>query len=630
MVDVSIIIVSYNVKLFLEQAINSVLSSTEIKLDVIIIDNNSADGSVDMVKNRFPEVKLIENDSNVGFAKACNQGLANADSKYVLFLNPDTVIEKDTISNCFVFAEQHDDVGAIGVQMLDGAGQYLEESKRAFPTPLRALFKTSGLSNLFPNSKFFSGYNLGHISKDDQVDVEVLCGAFMFIRKKLLDEIGGFDESYFMYGEDIDLSYRIINAGHRICYLGHNKIIHYKGQSTNRDGNSYINNFYGAMNIFAGKHLAEASVMLKLFLGLGIFFRKFIQRIGSALSQLIWLVLDGVGFALGFWLIKDWWAKFRFEDASYYDSSPILMNITMYVVVWLLILYLLRAYRPMGRYKVYFMAVLIGLSIILITYGLLPESSRTSRAIILIGSIWVLLSGLLIRWAYNNLVDSKVERKRIGVIGKDAESNRASKIILSDPNLSGLVDVQTLGLVTSVPELKGYIKFYNLNELVFCLADVDLKIVLGLMNKVGKSIQYKIIGDSSLNIIGSSGSNVHGESYGLNLSYRIEDENNRYYKRMFDLLFSVLMIVLSPILLLFKNFRKNISLASLIAVLRNKKTLIGYIDNERTEGLPKLLPAAISISSIPLDDDSMNQTNTSYAIHYSPWKDVSILLNTIF
>ena len=630
MVDVSIIIVSYNVKLFLEQTIISVLSSTGINLDVIVIDNNSADGSVEMVKNRFPEVNLMENDTNAGFAKACNQGISIAESKYVLFLNPDTVIEKDTIHNCFTFAEQHTDVGAIGVQMLDGAGQYLEESKRAFPTPLRALFKTSGLSKLFPNSKLFSAYNLGHISKDDQIDVEVLCGAFMFIRKKVLDEIGGFDESYFMYGEDIDLSYRIINAGHRICYLGHNKIIHYKGQSTNRDGNSYINNFYGAMNIFASKHLAERSSMLKLFLGLGIFFRKFIQRIGNVLSQLIWLALDGVAFALGFWLIKEWWANLRFEDASYYDSSPILMNVIMYVVVWLLILYLLRAYRPMGRFKVYVLAILIALIIILITYGLLPESSRTSRAIILIGSIWVLFSGLLIRWVYNYFVDSKVERKRIGVIGKDAESNRASKIVLSDPNLIGNVDVQTLGLVTSISELKGYIKFYNLNELVFCLADLDLKTVLKLMNEVGKNIQYKIIGDSSLNIIGSSGSNIHGESYGLDLLYRIEQENNRYYKRMFDILFSVMMILLSPVLYLFKNFRSNVSLASLFGVLWNKKTLIGYIENERTEGLPKLLPSVISISSTPLNNESINQMNTSYALHYSPWKDVSILLNTIF
>lgn len=213
--DVSIIIVNYNVRFFLEQCLHSVFKAkNNLNIEIIVVDNHSVDGSVQMLKEKFPQVIVIENKDNVGFSKANNQGIKIARGKYVLLLNPDTVLQEDTLVKCFEFMEATPDAGALGIKMFDGKGNFLPESKRGFPSPMVAFYKIFGLSKLFPKSKIFGRYHLGFLDKDKTHNVDVLSGAFMFIRKEVLNKIGGLDEDYFMYGEDIDLSYRIKKAGY--------------------------------------------------------------------------------------------------------------------------------------------------------------------------------------------------------------------------------------------------------------------------------------------------------------------------------------------------------------------------------------------------------------------------------
>ncbi|MGD2036109.1 MAG: glycosyltransferase family 2 protein, partial [Bacteroidales bacterium] len=255
--DLSVIIVNYNVKYFLEQCLHSVFKAMEgMKGEVIVVDNNSVDGSCQMIREKFKKVQLIENKKNLGFSRANNQGLAISGGRYVLILNPDTIVQEDTFSKCVSFMDKHPDAGGLGVKMIDGRGNFLPESKRSLPTPLVSFFKIFGLSALFPKSRLFGRYHLGFLDNNEVNKVEILPGAFMMIRKAVLQKTGFLDESFFMYGEDIDLSYRILLAGYNNYYFPETTIIHYKGESTKKGSINYVVVFYRAMIIFAKKHFS--------------------------------------------------------------------------------------------------------------------------------------------------------------------------------------------------------------------------------------------------------------------------------------------------------------------------------------------------------------------------------------
>ncbi len=233
--ELSIIIVNYNVKHFLEQCLNSVYKATNgIEAEIIVIDNNSVDGSLNLIREKFKDVILVSNKKNTGFSVANNQGIKMAKGNNILLLNPDTVVQEDTFIKCLEFLDNHKDAGALGVKMYDGNGRFLPESKRGLPTPLVAFYKIFGLAYLFPQSKVFGNYHLGFLSKNEDHKVDILSGAFMMIKKEVLEKVGLLDEAFFMYGEDIDLSYKALKKGYSNYYLGDVKIIHFKGESTDK------------------------------------------------------------------------------------------------------------------------------------------------------------------------------------------------------------------------------------------------------------------------------------------------------------------------------------------------------------------------------------------------------------
>jgi GT2 family glycosyltransferase len=251
----SIIIVNYNVKYFLEKCLRSVEKATrQIESEIIVIDNASTDDSISYLSRRFPAVLFSANKINVGFGKANNQGLQNASGEYILFLNPDTILPENALEKCIGFFKDHPDAGACGVRMIDGSGKYLPESKRGFPSLSTAFFKLTGITAKFPSSKRFARYYLGHLSEKETNEVDVLAGAFLMVRKEVLQVTGGFDEAFFMYGEDIDLSYRIQKAGWKNYFFPGTAIIHFKGESTKKGDLDYVHMFYKAMSIFVKKH----------------------------------------------------------------------------------------------------------------------------------------------------------------------------------------------------------------------------------------------------------------------------------------------------------------------------------------------------------------------------------------
>ena len=255
----SIVIVNYNVRHFLEQALHSIRKSVvNFEIEVWVVDNHSTDSSVAMVKKLFPEVHLIQNDQNLGFSRANNQALEKASGEFVLLLNPDTLLQEDTLQKCWDHMKSNLNAGAVGVKMLDGSGQFLPESKRGFPSPMVAFYKAFGLSGLFPRSRIFNRYHLGFLDENEMHEVDVLCGAFMFIRKEALDKAGLLDEQFFMYGEDIDLSRRIQENGYQIHYLPETHIIHFKGESTKKGSLNYVITFYRAMILFCPEVFSRA------------------------------------------------------------------------------------------------------------------------------------------------------------------------------------------------------------------------------------------------------------------------------------------------------------------------------------------------------------------------------------
>ncbi len=256
--ELSVIVVNYNVRYFLRICLESLHAATAgMESEIIVVDNSSSDGSVDMIRNQFPAVDLIVNTENTGFGRACNDALARASGRYVLFINPDTVVGESLLTEAIKNFESDDQTGAVGVCLLDGNGQVLRESKRSIPSLWSSFTKFSGLSDVFKNIPFFNGYYFPTLRYDETGDIDVLPGAFMLIRKKVLDDIGGFDPRFFMYAEDIDLSYRITRAGYRIRYVGSLHVIHFKGESTQKDLSSYTTTFYQSMRLFIQKYTGE-------------------------------------------------------------------------------------------------------------------------------------------------------------------------------------------------------------------------------------------------------------------------------------------------------------------------------------------------------------------------------------
>jgi len=267
----SVVIVSYNVKFFLEQCLSSVKkaigesSLLRGQTEVFVVDNASTDGTVQFLQPLFPGFNFIQNTENTGFAKANNQVARLCSGEYLLFLNPDTILAEDSLDTCISFFGTNPDAGAVGVRMVDGAGRFLKESKRGFPGVWASFFKIAGFSQVFPRSKIFSSYYLGHMDERNSHAVDILSGAYLMTKMDVFIKSGRFDEQFFMYGEDIDLSYRIRQEGYQNYYVADTTIIHFKGESTSRDFR-YVKMFYGAMILFMKKHFKVFGSSARLFL----------------------------------------------------------------------------------------------------------------------------------------------------------------------------------------------------------------------------------------------------------------------------------------------------------------------------------------------------------------------------
>ncbi|HRO68731.1 MAG TPA: glycosyltransferase, partial [Chitinophagaceae bacterium] len=411
--DLSIIIVNYNVKHFLEQCLFSVIKAAAgLQAEIIVVDNNSYDNSIEYLQPKFPGIRFLSNSENLGFAKGCNQGLRLAKGRFILFLNPDTIVPEDCFTECIDFFSTHPDAGALGIKMLDGSGRFLKESKRSFPAPLTSLFKLFGLSRLFPRSPVFSKYHLGHLDKNNDHEVEVLAGAFMMIRKEALEITGGFDEIFFMYGEDVDLSYRIQETINPVTskpfknyYFSGSSIIHFKGESTKKASMNYVRMFYNAMSIFVRKHYGGSRAgIFNFMIHLAIWIRAVLAGAGRFIRRAGLPLIDAGLIMLSFWVIKEWWSEYVRPDVQY-DNKLLWIAIPSFTILYLIAAYYAGLYDRWYKRSELISSTLIATLVLLAGYSLLPEQYRFSRAIILFGAA---LSFVLIGVLRRFLIATKV------------------------------------------------------------------------------------------------------------------------------------------------------------------------------------------------------------------------------
>lgn len=638
----SIIIVNYNVKHFLEQCVLSVKKALAgIEGEIFVVDNNSVDGSVEMIQSKFPEVKLVANKENTGFSKANNQAIRIASGEYILLLNPDTIVEEDTFSTCIQFMDLHQDAGALGVKLIDGKGNYLPESKRGLPTPSVAFYKIFGLSKLFPKSRTFGKYHLGYLDKEETNEIEILSGAFMFMRKTALDKAGLLDETFFMYGEDIDLSYRIQLAGFKIFYHPKTRVIHYRGESTKKSSINYVFVFYQAMIIFAKKHFSQKNAQLfTLLIQCAVYFRAALSILTRIISK-IWLpIADAIAIFVGVFFLKGYWASY---SGVFYPHEFMWVTVPLYIVCWTAFTWISGGYdRPLKTIKT-LQGIAIGTFIILIVYGLLDEQHRYSRFLTLVGAGWAAISTTGIRLVYNlfrfkSFFPEDAETKRIIIVGSEVEASRietllnqsrikASYIGIVSPKLDGNDTQDKSG---NNIRLKEMVEVFQINELIFCGSDMSSTHIMNQMTYINRpELEYKIAPPESLFIIGSNSILSSGELYTIGLN-AVDKPSNQRKKRMLDVLVSILIIGALPVLIIGISNRKQL-IINWATVLRGKKTWVGYVP-DKNNLLPFVKPGILNpldpFEKIRIDQTIIQQANLLYAKDYKVKQDILILLNS--
>lgn len=642
----SIIIVNYNVQHFLESCLRSVMVACEgIAAEVFVVDNDSVDGSVAMVQARFPQVNLIANRENVGFSRANNQAMRVAKGEYVLLLNPDTLVEADTFHKAVAFMESHPDCGGLGIRMVDGKGNFLPESKRALPTPEVAFYKIFGLSWLFPGSKRFGRYHLTYLSNDETHEVEVLSGAFMLMRKEALDKVGLLDEDFFMYGEDVDLSYRIIKGGWKNYYYPDARIIHYKGESTKKGSLNYVYVFYNAMAIFARKHFsAERARMFSLLINVAIVFRATIALVSRFVRTVTVPLVDGAVIYGGLFLIARYWeSRVRAGDGLHYPDAFFLLVLPAYIMVWLLAVWFAGGYdRPVKIQRI-LLGLLAGSGIILIGYGLLGEKVRFSRAVVLLGSVWAMLAVPMLRFMFHAMRLDGFEltgerNRRFAIVGGADEVQRVEGLLMEtfrSPQFIGHVAAGAEvydGALGTVQQLDDIIRIHRVTEVIFCAKDMPAQRIIDIMTQTPhQQVDFKIAPQESMFLIGSNSINTAGDLYTFGLN-AVSKPGNLRFRRLFDLTVAASLLVLSP-LLLWAMHRPMGLIRNILYVVMGKRTWVGYAKEQRADcdfHLPKIPRGILSpldgMDSGDLDAEGLVRLNIRYAKDYSALNDLNIVM----
>lgn len=637
--QLSVIIVNYNVKHFLELCLCSVQKAIAgIPAEIIVVDNCSADNSIDYLQPKFPAVQFIANKENLGFARGCNIGLKLAQGTFILFLNPDTFVPEDCFQKCISFLESHADAGALGIKMLDGKGKFLKESKRAFPSPMTSLYKLFGLSGLFPRSKVFSKYHLGHLNENENHEVDVLAGAFIMVKKEVLEKVGSFDEIFFMYGEDVDLSYRIQKGGYKNYYFAESSIIHFKGESTRKGTMNYVRMFYNAMSIFVRKHYSGSRASVFNFLiHTAIWIRAVLSAIGHFIRRIGLPLIDAGLILLSFWLMKNIWSHYV-RTGIEYERTLLRVAFPAYTVFYLITAYYAGLYDRWYKRSELVQSMLIATIILLAGYALLPERFRFSRGILLFGSLIAFVVISVLRWL--------LIRADVLLSNKDREQNASTLIIASTQEYQRTIqlvreaglherilgrvavyenDESSVGYWKTLPELSSAIPF---REVVFCEGSLSFSDIIQGVQQLPSNIRIKFHAAGSSSIVGSDSKDTSGEAMSKENGFKLSNPYNRRLKRLIDIFVSFFGILIFPVHV-FVVKKPFDFISNCFAVLFAQKTWVGYAVSEKN--LPALRKGIVACNGsvitvkYSLPAESLQMLDYWYARDYEPANDLKLL-----
>lgn len=653
MIKLSIIIVNFNVKAFLQNCLLSVRKALEkIPSEIIVVDNASDDGSVEIIKKNFPDVKIIELSENLGFSKANNIGLKIAKGEYICLLNPDTIVEEDTLNTMIRFMESHPEAGMAGCKILNPDGTFQLACRRSFPTPWVAFTKIFGLSALFPKSKLFARYNLTYLDENQTYEVDAISGSFMFLRKDVYEKVGGLDESFFMYGEDLDWCFRIKKAGFKIYYVHSTKIIHFKGESTKRSNIDEVKHFYNAMRLFVRKHFS-GSFLMELILQFAINVRSALAFLEKRFLIFVAIFLDIIFFNLSILFSENIYMKFTgfsgFPDYAY----PTVFIVP--VLSFILIAYLMNSYEvknlPISRlYLSIFLSFLLTSSL---TFFF--KDYAFSRAILLIH--YILISFILPAWRvfvkvmFKYPKDSRQSLFEANtlIVGTNESAieliNRLKRTYNFYYDVIGLIDkdrkrigekINDVEIIGSIETLPKIIREKGISEVIFASEFLSYHEVLSIVSANQNQNVHFHLADKNFDFIISKKDVLElNELPLIEIEYNISMPIHRFIKRIFDLVLSfILLFTIYPIAVikyLLSNKKNN--LLYLLRVITGKYSLVGRPIGSKESKIYLGKPGLTGIVQINenknLTEEDIERLNIYYAKNQNIWLDIEILIKTV-
>ncbi len=586
MKTISIIIVNYNVRDFLEQALLSAGRALQnIPSEIIVVDNASVDGSVQMIKERFPEVILIENKKNVGFSAGNNVGLRRAKGAFIVLLNPDTVVQEDTFTKLLKFFESSPQASAATCKILNPDGTFSVDCRHSIPTPLTAFWKLLGLDRLFPKSRIFAKYNLTYLDENEMNQVEAISGSFMMMRSEIVKQVGELDEDFFMYCEDIDYCHRINKAGGKIFYVPDSQIIHYKGESTKINNLDYVITFNRSLYLFYKKHYQKKYITpFKWLILLGVIFRGVIIYTKNLVKRYFPLLLDllilNLVMFFSFYIRFEMKSGFRISD---FFNHHIVVNIITSVFFFFSALFFGIVERERFSVRKTISANLVTfISASALTFFL--NQFAFSRLVVLVTA--AVSTTLMLTWRIVlRFLSRKASpghsffSKRTLIVGCDEESlsliDKLNEQVDSGIQIKGIVTLNKADIgrefngvpaVTSIDRLRDFLNMRKTDMVIFPTHNISYETILGTMAHVQRQhIEFKIVPSHLEYMISKSSVERFQDIPLVDIDYNYGRTFNLFIKRIFDLALSLILFVpmiLPGIVMLFVQ-RKKLTLKTI-------------------------------------------------------------------
>ncbi|HUI31704.1 MAG TPA: glycosyltransferase [Candidatus Acidoferrales bacterium] len=645
MTKVSVIIVSYNVREFLENLLASLRHSlVGLDSEIIVVDNSSDDDTVEFVKRDFPEAKIIENRTNVGFGKANNQGAKIAKGEYLLIINPDAVVQEDTVKEMIDFMAAHPEAGAASCKVLNADGTLQKSCRRGFPTPWVAFTRISGLSILFPRTKTFGKYNLTYLDPEKVHEVDAIGGSFMFIPRRVFLEVGGFDEAYFMYGEDIDLCYKIKQAGYKVYYTPQTTAIHFKGESTRRSSINQTYEFYRAMNVFVEKRYGTGTLLSRLLNGAIIInrqtrtFMNFVVKISPMLADFC------TGVVAVF--VGEFFKAHRIFEIPGYGRPFVYFGPAVAFILF---------GAGFGIYGENKFSVRLSFLSTLLTFLLFSSLTyffkefAFSRLIVLVACfiMAVIIPGWRLLYQLKTSVGPKrhpVFGRRTLVVGTDERAVELIRKIRAKISMGyeivgivselPLLETRILGIriVGALSELPQIIWERKIDEVIFASGKISYSQMLQTISNVNKSgVSLKLVPDTIDVIVGKTYVDGLADVPLLDIDYNINRTRNKVLKRVFDVLFAVAgMILLCPVALVKRSNSIRRVFEKLPGVIKGELSVVGCSEyypqgNEKIFGKVGITGVVQLNRGQFLSDEEVEKLYVYYAKNQSFWLDLEII-----